>query len=414
MKLDPVRKARQVEIIKKWYSKGSQGTAECVTGFGKTILALMLIKKAISDGIKDVLVIVPTLFLQDQWEEKLKHFDIEGVEVVVINTAVKSEHKVGLLVLDEIHMYTAEIFGQIFDRVYYQMILGLTATLDVEDEKAALINKYAPIVDTVTFEEALKNNWISDFIVYNLAVDITDKEKALYRDLSVKFGKQFSYFNHNFALAMSCLNNPQECILWGRHLKRTEVEVKRYAINFARTMRQRKDLLYDSPSKIALAKELVDKFNKRKIITFSQTVQSAENIAEVIGDEAVAYHSSMKGHIGINFKKCSGKKAREDAIIRFTTNNAPFSKRVLCTAKALDMGADLPEIDMAIIISSTSKTRQGTQRYGRTLRFIAGKMTIIVELYIPDTQDERWLRSRQERIPKELIRWVNSVEDIGS
>ena len=46
---------------------------------------------------------------------------------------------------------------------------------------------------------------------------------------------------------------------------------------------------------------------------------------------------------------------------------------------------------------STSTSRQDLQRTGRAIRFAPGKTGLIVNLYIKDTQDEKWLRNRQKK-----------------
>jgi RNA polymerase primary sigma factor len=411
IKVDLTKKARQDGIVHKWLQMGGLGTLEACTGFGKTWVGLMAIEHALKTGISSK-VIVPTKFLQQQWRDELDEWKLTGVPVEVINTSVKSTHEVGLLVLDEVHKYTAEVFGTIFDRVNYQMILGLTATLQDLDKRNALIYTHAPIIDTVTLKEALDNRWVSAFTIYNYAVEMTGHERDLYKKYSEQFGQFFAFFNHDFDLAMNCLKSNHACEKWGNSTNRTAKEIKIYAVQFVRYMRLRKDMLYGLPSKLEIAKRIVETFPERKVITFSQNVQSAEDLSDLIGYEACHYHSKMKGHIGINGKKLSGTKARADVIERFTTDDFMHRCRVLCTAKALDMGANLPEIDLAIIISGTSAAVQGLQRYGRPIRYIEGKETIIVELYAAKTQDERWLMSRQKKVPKSSIRKISSIDQI--
>ena len=414
MKLDPIKKKRQDEIVESWWDNNSEGTLEAVTGFGKTVVGLMAIRRAQKTDVGYVLVIVPTLYLQNQWRERLNKWKINGVTVLVINTAVKADHRIGLLILDEIHMYTAKTFGRIFDRVSYKMILGLTATMHEDDEKRYLIIRHAPIIAKVGMEEALKKNWVSQFDVYNLAIPLSEEEQQEYSKLNKTFGRFFAIFNYNFDLALECLKNYRTCQQLGRKLNRPAGEIKGNAVNFMRAMHNRKAYLHGIPSKLDAAEEIIRRFNNHKTITFSQTIKSAEDLAGRLGSIAQFYHASMKKHVGSDGKVLAGKRARDDVIKRFKTDDFLKSCRVICTAKALDMGADLPEVNMGIILSGTSKSRQGVQRYGRTLRFIPGKKTIIVELYVPDSQDLKWLKSRQEQIPESAIHWILSIDEISS
>jgi superfamily II DNA or RNA helicase len=67
-------------------------------------------------------------------------------------------------------------------------------------------------------------------------------------------------------------------------------------------------------------------------------------------------------------------------------------------------------IDLAIISSGTSSTRQDLQRTGRAIRYQEGKTAVIINIYIKDTQDERWLRARQKKSTN--IIHVNSIQEI--
>jgi superfamily II DNA or RNA helicase len=93
-----------------------------------------------------------------------------------------------------------------------------------------------------------------------------------------------------------------------------------------------------------------------------------------------------------------------------------FSKReitVMNAVKALDEGFDLPQIDMSIITCGAASQRQQKQRKGRSTRFNEADVTkksIIVNLYAPNTQDEKWLKERQKTTTG--ARWITTLEDI--
>jgi superfamily II DNA or RNA helicase len=412
MKLDPIRQARQEEIIDLWEAAGHVGTAECATGFGKTIMAILAIRRLREEQPITAMVVVPTLYLRDQWLERLKDFGIDDIEVWVINSAVKEHHFVDLLILDEIHQYTAEVFGQIFDRVGYAQVLGLTATLREDDPRTQIIYARAPIIATVTMKEALTHGWIAPFQVFNLAVTLTDAEMEQYTKLSKDFNRHFASFGHNFPLAMACVNDPNTLKAHAKKLQWDEKRVQAAAFSFLRNMRERKEMMYGLTSKHLLALQVIESFPDRMIITFSQTIESAEWLAAKVGSEAEVYHSQMKAK-KVNGKQLTATAVKQAAVDRFTSDHHWNKCRVLCTAKAMDQGADIPDIDMAIIVSASATPLQAIQRYGRSLRAVEGKRTVIVELYAKDTQDERWLRARQKKVPKEVIRWVTDVEAIA-
>lgn len=413
MILDPVREARQRKIIRAWFNAGMIGTAECATGFGKTIMAILAIREVRSVYPEfSVMVVVPTLYLKTQWEERLESFDIDNVEVWVINSAIKHTHFVDLLILDEIHQYTAEVFGQIFDRVSYGQVLGLTATLSENDPRTDLIHERAPVVDTVTMKEALDAGWISPFQVYNLGIELEGEEEINYSKLAKDFNRYFAAFGHDFNLAMKCVTDKNILAQYAKQLNWDEKRLQAAAFQWMKNMRERKDFLYNLDSKHDLAIDVINQFSGRMIITFSQTIESAERIKTALGSRSEVYHSQLKGK-KIDGKYVSAKDIKQLAIDRFSSQHHLNTCNVLCTAKAMDQGADLPDIDMVVVISASSTPLQAIQRYGRSLRAAEGKRTIIVEIYAKKTQDEKWLRSRQRKLPKGVVRWIVDLEEIS-
>ena len=88
-------------------------------------------------------------------------------------------------------MACSQSFIKVFDVVTYNMLLGLSGTLERLDQRHVLLEKYCKVVDTVTVEEAIENNWLSDYREYKvlLNVDLTE-----YQELSKKFNSYFSLF----------------------------------------------------------------------------------------------------------------------------------------------------------------------------------------------------------------------------
>lgn len=162
---------------------------------GKTRTAITAIERAINKYPDlDVLIIVPTQVLKDQWLEDyiIPRNLLHNCRVVIVNTAVKDFTRCDMLIVDEIHRLGSDIFSKIFDVVDYDMILGLTATLERLDGKERLIKQYAPVCDTITMEEAVREGWISpiDNYVVLLDVDLSD-----YQEANKAFNSAFSFFS---------------------------------------------------------------------------------------------------------------------------------------------------------------------------------------------------------------------------
>ena len=260
MKIDQRRLKRQQEVVAKWTAAGRRGTLEAVTGFGKTFVALLILQdmnERLPSGT--ALVVVPTQNLKTQWEESLAKMHITGVTVMVINSAVKMEHDVDLLILDEIHNYMSEVFRGIFACTEYRYILGLTATLDQEDPRFHVISQAAPVFETITLREAVRNEYVSQFQIFNLGLRMSENEAKNYKLVTDDYYEAFAIFNNRFHVAQGCLRDRNYLSVFTRTLSGwTEEQVLGKARAFNTAMNKRKQLIYKSATKREAAKKLIE------------------------------------------------------------------------------------------------------------------------------------------------------------
>jgi superfamily II DNA or RNA helicase len=379
------RTERQKEAIRKWQRARCLGTLVLATGFGKTFTTMMAIKALITKNPKlSVLVSVPTDFLRDQWHDQIiKNNLIEHMHVEVINTIIKNTYDVDLLVVDEVHGTPGDCFQRIFTCVKYKMILCLTGTLERLDGREKLIKHYAPVVDTVTVEEAVENGWLSQYREYKVLLDVDMTE---YNQWHAEFLKYFAIFDFDFNRAMSCSVGPTSYIHRLEYAKKLVVaaknagdykqklmdvnkEVTAAAYSWNRAMRKRKEFVTKHPKKIEVARKILEARPDAKAITFSATMKMAEEI----GIGYVLHSGQTKKKRGITseeFKKCKSG--------------------VINTAKALDAGADFPDLNLGIILSGSSSSIQKKQRSGRIIRYQPGKIAEIFTLVIRGTNEEKW------------------------
>ncbi|MDC6350731.1 DEAD/DEAH box helicase family protein [Zeaxanthinibacter sp. PT1] len=396
MKIDKVKLKRQQGIIEKWKSNRAKGTLEAVTGFGKTFVALLIIQD-MNERRPDrsALVIVPTQALKKQWKGKIKEMKLINVTVEVVNTVIKKQWQTDLLVCDEVHNYAAKSYQNVFKCIRYKFILGLTATLERADNRHVIINSRAPVIDKVDMKEALANGYVSDFRVFNLGLEMDEKDRKEYKRIGDLFHKYFAFFSHDFDTAMRCLSDASFRKLYAERMGWEDRECFIFALNFNRNMQARKKFLYYANSKVEAAVKLIETFQV-PTITFAQSTTFCDRIMEEIPKISVTYHSEMKA------------KERRESMAKFKDGRTKV--RVIHTAMSLDEGFDVNGIEMALICSGTSSGRQDLQRTGRAIRYSEGKLGLIVNLYIKNTQDEKWLRSRQGKA--ENVVWVDSIDEI--
>lgn len=325
-----------------------------------------------------VLVVVPTETLKDQWVKALAKAGLfMNAEVAIINTIVKHEWNCDILVLDEIHRMAADSFQQVFDKVKYKLILGLTATLERLDERHTIIERYCPVCDRISIEEATQNGWLAPYKEYKVYIDVDLTE---YNALNREFNEHFAFFNYDFDLCMKLVGKDgfrkrmafRDLLYTGTDpTTKSQLlkDITFHAMGFMRTMQKRKAFIYSHPKKVEIANLILDYRRDSKAITFSPTIEVAEKIK----------------YGGVLHSKQTKKKnamTLEDFI--------PMKVGVLNTSKALNEGADIQGLNLAIILSNTSSKTEKTQRIGRVIRFSPNKVAEIFTLVLRGTVEEEW------------------------
>lgn len=373
------RTERQKLGVQKWVDNKLKGSFVYCTGFGKTRTAMMCIKRFLAKNPgRRILIVVPSDNLKTQWISQLAEQGIfANCEVQIINTVVRHEWECDFLILDECHKYASDLFGQVFQKVKYSIILGLTATMERLDGKDSYIKQYCPVVDKITISEATANGWLSPYREYKVLIEVDLTE---YRKLNQEFYEHFSFFENNFTLAMSCVTDWKVRNEVARRrcssddpdlLKSVTKQVLIHAMGFNRTLQARKQFIYSHPRKVELTNLILEHRQDKKCITFSPTIKIAEQIAY-----GQVLHSKQK------------KSAREDVLETFIG----LKSGVLNTSKSLDEGTDIPDLSVAVILSNTSSSTQKTQRLGRVIRKAENKVAEIFTLVIKGTVEEEWFR----------------------
>lgn len=371
------RTDRQKLCVKRWINAGGKNTVVAVTGFGKTRIALMAIGKLLkTNPSASILISVPTTVLKEQWTEELIKWKVfSNCRVEIINTIVKHEYDIDLLICDECHLLPSDQFRKIFSCVNYKLILCLTGTLERLDGKEIIIKQYAPVCDTITADEAIENKWIAPVREYAVLLDVNLDE---YKEWDRKFNGFFSFFDYDFNKSMSCATNIIERRKYAKTMGIPEKLVMANAMGFMKALKARKDFVMSHPKKIEIARKILDARSNKKCITFSATIKNAEKLAN-------------KGEFILHSKK--SKKQNSETIENF--NNSKIG--VLHSSKAADCGMDVKGLSVGIVLSTdSSKIRKG-QRLGRTIRFEEGKTAEFFTLLIRGTQEVNWFRNSATR-----------------
>lgn len=341
------RNERQKLSIVKWLKNGGIGCIEAATGYGKTRVALLVIKSLVSkNSNSSIIIVVPTETLKDQWTNLLISWGlIQYCKVEIINSVINKSWSCDLLIIDEVHIVASDTFQRVFDVVDYKMILCLTATLNRIDKKEEIIKKYAPVVDSITLREAEENGWVSPHKEYAVLLDVDLTE---YNELNRKFNSYFAYFNWDFNLALNCCSDWKLRNSFAKQMGVQPKEVLKMSVEWGRYMRKRKEFIMSHPKKLEICRKILNARKDKKCLTFSATISDAEAIG--IGD---VIHSKKS--------KTKNKKIIEEF------NNK--SCGVLCSSKSADCGVDISGLSVGVIMSVDSSKIRKTQRVKNSLSF---------------------------------------------
>lgn len=364
----------QGRAIKAWCEANYQGILEMATGSGKTITAMICAHKLYS-AEKPLLIVVaaPYIPLIQQWCNEISPFGLKPVNLTEVNGAkgraielhrLKHRFRIGsskveivvvshrtlcnsgfkaelekfdcktLLIADEVHNLGSE--GFITDPPeFFDYRLGLSATpIRQYDEEGTeqLLEFFGPIVFQFTLEEAI-GRCLVEYEYYVHPVELTEDEMDEWYVLTERIGKN----------AWRQEEDPDDEYLM-------------------KLLRDRRALLENAKNKIAALEEVLLRENLRKlqytlIYTSDKAPQQLKDVNALLNKHGVLFHQ-------LTYAETGDRKKTNQIIKSFQEGTLG----ILTAKRVLDEGVNIPEIEKAFILASTTVERQWVQRRGRLLR----------------------------------------------
>ncbi len=382
----------QIKAVEAWLLNQCRGSIIYGSGTGKTEIAFECARKAAQMkpiNRYNILMLVPRVVLVEQNYKRLirygiqpekigKYFgeqkDIQEITISTYHSAVSNldiVKRADMVILDEVHLVstTARSFSRIFDIISNsnKALLGLTATIDEADPKNQIIMTTIPPARKYLIKDAVTDGRLARPIINSLKVNLTDQEQKTYDEYSRKIKTISARFKRYNAEAMMELAKQGGFPSW---------QAKAWFLN----VRKRKRLLASAENKIATAVELImTKHLSQKVMVFSETLESIRKLKQQLkskGIEAMLIDSRMP-----SFR-------RQQVLSQWGKRFYP-----LLSVHTLEIGYDVPEAGIEIILATTSNMNQIVQRIGRVLRKFEGKETALVYvIYVSDSKDDNVLR----------------------
>jgi superfamily II DNA or RNA helicase len=388
-------KEDQIDAVNAWINNDYRGTILYSTGTGKTEIAFECARRIASEFYTtidspspiDILLMVPRIILIEQNIQRLVTYgiprekigayfgerkEVKEITICTYQSVVRNLdiiRRAKMVIFDEVHLLrdTAKIFSKIFDVIaedYKKAILGLTATLDESDlDKYNTILTLLPPVKRYPIRKAVNDKRLAKPIVIPLKVTLTKTEQIDYENYSSKIKKISNRFKKYDAKSMTTL-------------LRKGGFVSGMAKAWFSNIRNRKLLLSCAENKLLSAVNLVTKkFPNEKIMIFSETIDSISKLRDMLESQGT---KAMVIDSNINSRK------RAAILNQWGREFYP-----LLSVHTLEIGFDLPNVRIEVILATTSNMNQVIQRIGRVLRKYEGKdLALIYVIYVSDTKDD--------------------------
>ena len=369
----------QAEAIEAWKAHRGRGVVVLPTGAGKSHVALM----AIDDKRRSALVVAPTLDLVRQWYDLLRTSFAQEVGIVgggdhqvrpLTVTTYDSAyihmehlgHRFGLVVFDEVHHLPGETYTLAAKLAIAPYRLGLTATPERTDGREELLTDLVgPTVYRRDIIE-MSGDYLADYETVQITVDLSPEERQAYDEARAIY--------RGFVMAQGIrMSSPHG---WAEFIKRSAAsEQGRRAMAAYRTQRH---LAFAAPAKLAYVEQLLDEHRRDRAIVFTQ-------------DNATAYAISRRFLVPVITHQTKVSE-RSQILSRL----AEGTYRAVVTSKVLNEGVDVPDANVAIIVSGSGSVREHVQRLGRVLRKKGDKRAILYELVTANTSEQFTSERRRE------------------
>lgn len=389
----------QVEAVDAWISNGYRGSIIYSTGTGKTEIAFECAKRGAEATLQidgdsihsennnshtnnhkpcfNILFLVPRIILIEQNIKRLLKYGIskekigayfgerKEVREITISTYQSVINKLDLIfeanmiVFDEVHLVsdTATTLRKLFDVViardtYKKQLLGLTATIDEQDAKYSTILSLLPPVKRYMINDAVRDKRLAKPVVIPIKTNLTFQEKNKYEQYSTRIRNISNYLN---------TSDPKSITF----LLRKGGYVSGVAKSWFAIVKERKNLINCAENKLLAAASLIEQRHpSERVMIFSETIESIEKLKKLL------LHRGIKSMV-IDSKLKS--KERQEILSEWGKEFFP-----LLSVHTLEIGYDVPDVRVAIILATTSNIHQIVQRIGRIVRKAVGKDTALI------------------------------------
>lgn len=369
--VDKVPRDYQEQALEAWRKNRRRGVVVLPTGAGKSFVAIL----AIRDRPRSTLVVAPTIDLMNQWHDLLVTYF--GVEVGIVGGGSYEIHdltvttydsayihlgnlgaRFGLVIFDECHHLPSPSYAVSAKLALAPFRLGLTATPERPDGRHVILDR---LIGEVVYHKDIHDmagEYLASYQTETVMVDLDDEEWEIYNEARA----QYRGFCKKEGISLGGQNG------WKRFIIATsKSDEGRKAFAAWRTQRK---IALATPRKLLVLRDLLRQHNEDRVLVFTNDNATVYTISKEFLIPAITHQTKTK--------------ERHETLSRFNSGIYP----IIVTSKVLNEGVNVPEANIAVVLSGSGTVREHVQRLGRILRKVGDKTAILYEVIARGTSEE--------------------------
>lgn len=370
----------QTEALDAWKGSNYRGVVVLPTGAGKTLVAFT----AIAALNTTTLICVPTLDLLSQWRASLLanttlaeaevgvwgggDRELRPVTVVTYDSAaihIGALQGFGLLVFDEVHHLPADTYRMIAEGSIAQARLGLSATPERSDLRHTDLDRLVgPVVYERLPTHLREGKHIADYRTERISVALSEDERTRYEQAA----GVYRAFLRKHRISMRSGADYTQLI------RRSGNDPAARDAMLSHQMARR--IALSAAGKLDVIGKLLAQHRDDRVLIFSEYNALVETLAHRFCMPSVTHKTPP-----------AERKAILDGF-----RSGRFTK--LATGRVLNEGVDIPDANVAIILSGSATKRELIQRLGRILRPKVSE-AVLYEIVTEETTEENIATRRQ-------------------
>lgn len=419
----------QQQAIANWFANKGRGTLKMATGSGKTITALaiaaQLYRKSAEQNkpLQGLLIVCPYRHLVIQWAQEARKFGLKPIlafetvqnwqgelqsqllavhsdrqdfvtvittNATLIRDSLQSQLQFfpvrSLIIGDEAHnLGAARLEASLPQNIKLRLALSATPERYFDERGSERLFEYfgSVLQPEFTLKDALAAKALTPYLYYPILVELTEAEIEQYADLTSKIGR---------AIAIGGEVNENEAL--------------------TALLMQRSRLVGAAANKLeALKRLMLGRLQTRHTLFYCGDGSIEDAVTEESTRQLERVTTLLQNELGYRVRPYTAETSlaeREELRQQFMQG----SLQGLVAIRCLDEGVDIPTVQTAVILASSSNPRQFVQRRGRILRPSPGKKRaeLFDMIVIPPDFDRELWNTERNLFKKELRRFIEFAD----